>query len=226
MAKQVEKIAVTEKAVSVKIAPLNMLRARLTISGNAPLVQHRFGKKARDGMQGSMEGGQQAKNRGKKKAPKDFEADYLDAMHKDVKGGWYGIPAPAFRAAMIRACSVAGAVMTMAKMSVFVEADGYGEDGTPLVKITKGAPHMVIHPVRFKGTCSLCARPMFDPGWEAVLTVRWDGDQMQLVDICNLLVRAGIQVGVGEGRPFSKESTGMGWGTFDVAREAQAIGAE
>jgi hypothetical protein len=28
--------------------------------------------------------------------------------------------------------------------------------------------------------------------------------------------RVGAQVGIGEGRPDSKNSTGMGWGTFEI----------
>ena len=35
-------------------------------------------------------------------------------------------------------------------------------------------------------------------------------------EVRNLLVRAGVQVGIGEGRPYSKKSYGMGWGTFEV----------
>lgn len=32
----------------------------------------------------------------------------------------------------------------------------------------------------------------------------------------NLLSRAGLQVGIGEGRPDSKKSAGMGYGLFTV----------
>jgi len=38
-------------------------------------------------------------------------------------------------------------------------------------------------------------------------------------DIANLVLRAGIQVGIGEGRPFSKNSCGMGWGTFEITSQ-------
>jgi len=33
----------------------------------------------------------------------------------------------------------------------------------------------------------------------------------------NLLHRAGLQVGIMEGRPDSKDSCGCGWGTFKIA---------
>jgi hypothetical protein len=46
--------------------------------------------------------------------------------------------------------------------------------------------------------------------------LRWDADQFSVNDVMNLLSRAGVQVGIGEGRPFSKNSNGMGWGTWEV----------
>jgi hypothetical protein len=52
--------------------------------------------------------------------------------------------------------------------------------------------------------------------WSADITLRWDADQLTLVDVANLLDRAGLQVGIGEGRADSKKSTGMGWGSFKV----------
>jgi len=52
--------------------------------------------------------------------------------------------------------------------------------------------------------------------WSAKVKIRWDADQFTNDDIFNLLYRVGMQVGVGEGRPDSKKSTGMGWGLFEV----------
>ena len=49
--------------------------------------------------------------------------------------------------------------------------------------------------------------------------MRYDADQFTAVDIANLMMRVGVQVGIGEGRPDSKTSTGMGWGTFEVINE-------
>jgi hypothetical protein len=50
--------------------------------------------------------------------------------------------------------------------------------------------------------------------------VVYDADQFTLEDVSNLLARAGMQVGIGEGRPDSKMSAGMGWGTFRIAAES------
>jgi hypothetical protein len=106
--------------------------------------------------------------------------------------------------------------MTRAKLSLFVVADGFDKlDGTPLVKITKGKPHYVEHAVRNEsGVADIRPRPMWDEGWEAEVRLTWDADQFSTIDVANLLMRVGLQVGIGEGRPDSKNSAGMGWGTF------------
>jgi hypothetical protein len=48
------------------------------------------------------------------------------------------------------------------------------------------------------------------------VTLQFDGDFMSVDSAVNLLHRAGVNVGVGAGRPFSKMSAGQGWGTFEI----------
>jgi hypothetical protein len=146
--------------------------------------------------------------------PRNIEAEYLAALHRDETDEWYGHPCSAFRSALISACRVAGLVMTKAKLSVFVLQDGIGVDGTPLVRLY-GEPELFESAVRLEsGVASIAIRPMWRE-WEATLTMRFDADQLAWADVANLLLRAGAQVGVGEGRPDSKKSTGQGWGTFE-----------
>jgi hypothetical protein len=92
------------------------------------------------------EAGQQARSR-RVRDPKDFDEVYRNAAHI-AKAGWYGIPASAFRNAIISVCRTVGFKMTLAKLSVFVIADGFSADGTPLVKITKGKPIKDFRPAR------------------------------------------------------------------------------
>jgi hypothetical protein len=208
------------KAESLTIAPPNFQTASFLIRGTVPYVQNKFSSKARDTIKATQEAGSTAK-KGKKREPKDFQAAYEGAMHRSAEG-WCGVPAPAFRSAMISACRVVGFQMTKAKLSVFAEADGIDpEDGTPLVKISKGEPRYVEHPVRPEsGGMDIRPRPMWDAGWEAVVRVRFDLDQFTLQDVANLMMRAGMQVGVGEGRPDSRKSAGMGWGMFELVGES------
>jgi hypothetical protein len=208
-----EPVKKVEKAEMLTINPPNFKTAIFTIMGTAPYVQQAFSEKARNEIKAKQEKGSTA-NKGKTKEAKDFNQCYLNSMHIS-RDGWHGIPAGAFRAAMISACRTVGFKMTLAKLSVFVEADGFDKgDGTPLIKITKGEPHYVEHMVRIQQTVDVRARAMWDEGWEAQLRISFDADQFTLQDLSNLLMRVGIQVGIGEGRPDSKSSAGMGWGTF------------
>ena len=185
------------------------------IVGTAPYVQHKFSEKVRQQIKAKHEEGSTARGK-KKREPRNFKAEYEAATHFSEQN-WPGIPAPAFRAAMISACRLVGFQMTKAKLSVFIVADGLDiDEGTPLVKI-KGKREMHEGHVRNEtGVVDLRARPMWRK-WTCDLNVQYDADQFTVTDVTNLLMRAGMQVGIGEGRPDSKKShTGMGWGTFEI----------
>lgn len=200
---------------NITITPPRFETASVTIRGTTPLVIHRFSQKVRDSIQATQEAGSTAR-KGKTRVPRDFEENYQNARYIS-KQGWDGIPSAAFRNALISACRTVGFRMTVAKMSVFCIADGFDEDGTGLVKITKGEPHCDIRPGRnATGGVDLRARPMWPEGWEARPSFRWDSDQFTASDLINLLTRAGMQVGLCEGRPDSKMSAGCGWGEFEV----------
>jgi hypothetical protein len=115
---------------------------------------------------------------------------------------------------MISACRLVGFKMTISKLSVFVEADGFDADeGTPLVKL-EGKPRPLEMCVRNEtGVVDVRIRPMFE-AWSAKVKIRWDADIFSDTDVANLLMRAGMQVGILEGRPDSKGSAGMGWFAF------------
>jgi hypothetical protein len=206
----------TSTVETITIKPPNFQTAVFRIVGTAPYVQNNFSQKAKDMMHDTQVAGSTQKGK-KGKVAKDFEAAYEGAKHYSTEG-WEGMPASAFRKAMISACRTVGFAMTLAKLSVFVEADGFDrDDGTPLIRFTKGEPHYVEHRVSVgMGVADLRARPMWNPGWEAEIRITFDADQFTLSDVSNLLMRVGMQVGIGEGRPDSPKSAGMGWGTFKV----------
>lgn len=203
------------KAQTVVITPPRMETAIIHIRGLSPYVQHKFSEKAQAQIEATQRAGTQARSR-KKRDPKDFEAVYRAAQHRS-REGWCGIPAPAFRNACIDACRLVGYKMTHAKLSLFIEADSFdGDDGTPLVRIS-GEPE--IHKGwgrNANGNPDLRWRPMWREGWEAFVRVRWDADQFSASDVANLMMRAGMQCGIGEGRPSSPKSNGLGWGIFEV----------
>jgi len=213
MAKETKKT----KSETVVISPPNFQVAVFKIVGTSPYCQNKFSDKARHMMRIAQEAGSTG-GKGRKKVAKDFKQCYEDAKHIS-DDGWCGMPATAFRNACVAACRMTGVKMTHAKLSIFVEADGIDAgDMSPLIKITKGKPKYSEMAVRNEtGVCDLRARPMWAPGWEAIVRIRFDGDQFTLEDVTNLLNRVGMQVGIGEGRPSSPKSCGMGWGLFEIA---------
>lgn len=208
-----------KKTKKTAVATMVIARPKLRtlaikIVGTAPYVQHKFSGKSRRKM---LDAQMTTKATSRKaKEPRDPDADYEGALHVTDKGK-YGIPAPAFRSAMISACRIAGFQMTKAKLSVFVEPDAFdADDGTPLVFIV-GKPERHEGSVRLEtGVASIAIRPMWRK-WSATVRVTYDADQFSDTDVGNLMMRAGLQVGVGEGRPDSKKSNGCGWGTFRIA---------
>lgn len=200
----------TEQVMAIK--PPNFQWCSFKLIGTKPLVQHRFSKKG-EIIKDMEEGDRRKKNR--KREPRDFEKDFRESMHI-FDDESYGHPAEAFRKAMISACRTVGFVMTLAKLGIYVEDDGLDKyEKIPLVKL-HGKPTMDLRPVRIGQTINIAARAMW-PEWSIDLTVRFDADMFSAKDIANLLMRVGMQVGIGEGRPDSKSSTGMGWGLFRIA---------
>lgn len=204
---------------NVTIKPPQMQTAVFHLIGTAPLMIAKFSKKAE--MMAKMAQGKSAGSRRERPA-RDFEKDADDAAYKSEEG-WYGINAASFRNGMISACRLVGFKMTLAKLSIFIEADGFdATEMTPLVKIE--APKFEVSTMHVRnatGVVDIRARPLWKPGWRANLTVRWDADQFTVQDVANLLARVGLQGGIGEGRPDSKSSAGLGFGLFRIAEEGE-----
>ena len=198
---------------TITISPPNFQTIKLAVKGSAPLLQLRFGAKAE--MLAKHQEGGPARSKRTRQA-KDIQALFKNALHVSTDG-WNGIPCAAFRNAAISACRVVGYKMTLAKMAIFVEPDGYEkEDETPLVRITHGEPALHSGYVRNStGVVDIRIRAIFKE-WSCSPRVRYDADLFKTADIVNLMYRAGQQVGVGEGRPDSRESAGMGFGLFTV----------
>lgn len=203
----------------VRISPPNFQLIKLTLEGTAPLMQAKFSAKAMQAMMSKMAAGSTAK-KGSKREARDFDEDFRQAMHKSTDG-WIGVPAAAIRNACIDVCRMVGFKMTHARMSVFVLADGNDStDGQPLVRLIAGEPEKVEMAVRnATGVADIRVRPMWRE-WKLNITIRFDADQFTSEDIVNLVARAGEQIGIGEGRPFSKSSNGMGYGTFTISDSA------
>jgi len=204
-----------EAKKTVTISAPKIKTATFEIVGIAPLVIHRFSAKTKNEMKLKMETGKAASSK-KKREAKDTDDIYQESRYIS-KDGWDGFHAGAIRAALISACRLVGFKMTLAKLSIFVEADGWDaqEPQIPLIRIY-GKPQKQEDMARVEtGQPYVTVRAAFYD-WSAKVKIRFDADQFTIDDIYNLLYRVGSQVGIGEGRPDSKKSCGMGWGLFDV----------
>jgi hypothetical protein len=202
-------------STSVTIKPPNFGRAVFEIRGITPLVMHRFSWKVKMEMKQKMETGKAASSK-KNRDPKNSTDTFNEARYVS-KQGWDGIHAGAIRNAMIRACTLVNFKMTLAKLSVFVEADGWDaqEPQVPLIRIYGKAVQQEDIARVETGQPYVTIRAAYHD-WSCKVRIRWDADQFTISDIANLLSRVGMQVGIGEGRPSSKNSAGMGWGLFEV----------
>lgn len=200
---------------TITISPPNFEVVEVEIVGITQLVLHKFSKKHQKEMENTQRGGNTARGK-KKREPRDFDNEWTFGRHIS-KDGWDGIPASMVRNAMISACRVAGYQMTRAKQTFWCLNDGEDDEGTPLVKITKGSPERFDLPAPLaNSTWSITTRPRWKPGWEIKLRIQFDADMLSRQDIVNLIHRAGLQGGFGEGRMSSKNSAGQQWGMFTL----------
>lgn len=211
-------ISKTESIEVVRITPPNVKVGVFEVEGTAPYLQLRFSEKALATMRDRQAKGSRAAK--KKKEARDFDADYEAALHVSEEG-WYGMPASGIRASMVRACKLAGFAMTDAKVTLFVLADGLDRaDGTPLVRI-QGKPERHEGAVRnATGVADIRVRAIWKK-WKVRICIKYDADVFTLTDVGNILSRAAMFVGWGEGRPDSKKSAGLGYGTGKVVTQKE-----
>lgn len=205
----------TTNAKSVTIKAPSFGVAEFSIRGEAPLVIHRFSAKTKNEMKQKMETGKAAASK-KAREAKDTDDIFNEARYVS-REGWDGFQAGAVRKAMISACRLVNFKMTLAKLSIFVQADGWDakEPQIPLIRIYGEATKQEDMARVETGQPYVTVRPAYHD-WTAKIRIRWDNDQFTISDITNLLMRVGQQVGIGEGRPDSKNSAGMGWGLFSI----------
>lgn len=208
-------VEVAKPETKITITKPRWQRAMARARGDAPFLSNAMSSKARGAMKAAQEEGTRVRKMRKKRDPKDFHAQFMGSLHIS-RDGWYGIPCSAFRNSMIEACRTVDFAMTRAKLFIFVEADGYdANDGTALVRIHgKPVPDERIGKLA-TGTSDILVRGRFDE-WYADVRLKWDADSLTATDIMNLLDRAGAHVGVGAGRHGSRNSAGIGMGSFVV----------
>ncbi len=220
MAKAPASTSQVQVRYGVVIKAPDMRVATFEIVGTEPLVIHRFSQKVKEQMLRKQEEGKSASSK-KNREAKDSNVTYEEARYRS-KEGWDGFHAGSIRNAMISACRLVNFKMTLAKLSIFVIADGRDEKEPqiPLIRIY-GSPKKQCDMARVEtGQPYITVRAAYHE-WKANIRIRFDHDQFSVEDISNLLTRVGGQVGICEGRPDSKNSAGMNWGLFEVKGSAE-----
>lgn len=208
-------VTATKKTEAIAITPPKMTYIKFKIQGTAPYMQSRFSQKAMLAMMAKMAGETKKGTRGAREN-RNYDEEYEGAKHVSTDG-WTGIPASSIRNALISACRLVGFTMTRAKLAVFVQGEGLDAvDGAPLIRIYGESERSDMPTRNATGVFDIRIRPMWRQ-WYAEPVIYFDEDQFSVEDITNLLARAGQQVGLGEGRPDSKSSAGLGFGTFSVS---------
>ncbi len=213
--------------MGVVVEPLNTGKVTFKLEGTSPLVMHNFSEKSRKQMLDSQTGVKRAS----KKPPRCPVEEFLQSFYwvegsapkpdgndegiptfskktvdAAIKKGVFGMPATAFKNAMISACRNIDLKMTAMRQALFVRGAAYPEwaiiDGTPsmradIVRIGQKKPMEVF-------------RPEFSR-WSTRISIEYDRNIMTADAVANLLAVAGFYVGVGEGRP---EKSALGWGRW------------
>ena len=193
-----------EKEISV-VLELNTIT--IPIKGIAPLIMSRFTEKAGRQMAESV-----SLKQGKKRID-DPKVQYENSIYYFADGKTVGMPAVAFKAAIVRAASsVYNMSMTQTRTLFRVLAD---DPETGLVKIN-GKHRMREDMVRI-GPMNKTASPRYRaefPEWSANLTIQYVSNTLNEKTIATLVNAAGFCCGVGEWRP-EKSSSGS-FGLFQV----------
>ncbi len=179
----------------------NIRIMRLPIVGTTSLIVHSWSRKAI-----KMLLDRQQKKAQQAKEARDPDADY-EASKYVGDDGWEGIPAVAFKAAIVGACrQVDGLTMTLAKRLAFIQPDGFStEQNIELTKI-EGRARMRQDMVRVaSGTADVRFRAEYQK-WRATLLIEYNAQVITQEQLINLVSIAGYSEGVGEWRPSAPES--------------------
>lgn len=192
---------------------LNRIVYEVPIVGTAPLITNRWSEKARQMMLDK----QQSSARAKKEA-KDPEA-LFEAAHYKLPDGRNGMPATAFKAAIVHAARLFEGI-TQVSLKQMVRVLGELDDrGEQIIPIT--CDEVIMRedtPRNASGVADLRYRPQFN-GWRAVLPVQIVEGQLDEASLLALVDAAGIG-GVGEMRPTAPKSATGQYGTFEVDETA------
>lgn len=201
-----KKKEVEERKGTIHLSRLVEHRAVIRIIGRTPLIIHKWSEKAKKMMPGHPEKSS-VKVKKEVRQPKEEAEACLYRLGKTI-----GMPATAFKAALVGACRLFEApTMVEAKQLLFVE----GEGPEQLVEIHfKNKELREDTPRISQGKADLRYR-YYLMDWWAELAVRFIPDLISLESVISIADAAG-RGGVGDWRPSSPKSCTGTYGTWGV----------
>ena len=208
-------VVVVEETIVIPAPKLETIE--VTLKGITPLVCRNWDEKAMNEMLQKHEGKVRAKARENKDPKREFNAARYIALE-----GWDGVPATAFKAALVSAVRCANIPkadlsLKLAKMSFFVATEGQDKVfGADLVRILDAKPEVYRKMCRTStGAPYICFRPMYRQ-WRVKLRISYNAGIMDRQQVVNLIQLAGFFVGVGEHRPSSPQSETGNFGRWEL----------
>jgi len=207
---------------STRVAAMNTLR--VDIEGTAPL---KLNKRSEESIQAQLY--EQTTGQKAERKPREVVTEALSGCHfigdrpRDEAGlskSHFGIPAIAFRLAMVQVANMAGGHKTAARLAFFVDGDA----GRYVRVHALAKPSISIDPVRLNGKTASLAFRVTIPTWKASLTIRHFTSAISEAKVLELLHFAAGSVGVGSHR-ITASSCGE-CGSFRVVRALRIVGGK
>jgi hypothetical protein len=181
----------------------------IPIIGLTPVIPHKWAEKAKKMMRDKQTSG--AGTARPKREAKIIEKEAEAAMYR-LPDGRAGMPATAFKAAMVAACRFfEGLPMTEGRLMIFVR----GEEPDQLVPIRGEEVIREDTPRNATGVVDLRYRTAVLAPWHADIEVVFPPALIAQKSVLALLDGAG-RVGVGDWRPGSPKSNSGTFGTFRI----------
>jgi len=194
---------------AIVLQRLNDVFVDLEIKGVTPVIPHKWSEKAKSMMPGHPDAEGVKKKKGVRKPEEEAEA----CVYR-LPDGSPGMPATAFKAAIIGACRFFDKPsMTEAKLLVFVEGIGPDQlvpiEGKPILREDT--------PRNANGSADLRYRYAFE-NWSATIRVRYVPTSITVESVVTLVDAAG-RGGIGDWRPSAPKSSTGTFGTWRVATQ-------
>jgi hypothetical protein len=207
-----------KKTGAVQLERIQDQRVVIPITGITPIIPHSWSEKAKRMMRDKQFGKTQ-----QRREPKNLEEEAEAAMYR-LPDGRPGMPATAFKGAMVAACRFfQGIPMTEGRLMIFVEGEGPDQlvplRGTEVIR--EDMPRNATGVVDLRYRTALLAGEDGSEPWKADIPVIFPPRLISLESIVALLDAAG-RVGVGDWRPGSPKSNTGTYGTFRIDDERLA----